>query len=105
MKNLTIWYTNWKGVCSERTIIPKELWYGTTEWHPKEGWLLNAYDVDKKACRDFALKDFGKADPDKFFEAVGWTHAQCCAWLDEGKDPRTEDIGQILPMILKDFGE
>ncbi len=50
-------YTNWKGVISVRHIIPKKIFFGSTEWHKEEQWLLNAFDVDKQADRAFALKD------------------------------------------------
>jgi hypothetical protein len=56
---LVITYTNWRGETSERMLMPVRLWYGATEWHPEPQWLLAAYDVDKGAIRDFALKDFG----------------------------------------------
>jgi len=38
-----------------------------------------------------------------FFQAIGWTHAQCCVWLDEGKDPRTEECSQLIDMAIRDF--
>lgn len=58
---VTMTYTNWKGVTSERTIIPRKVWFGRTEWHPELQWLVTAWDVDKSAERDFALADFGRA--------------------------------------------
>jgi hypothetical protein len=54
-----ITYTNWRGETSVRRIIPKSVRYGSTEWHPEPQWLLLAWDDDKKADREFALKDFG----------------------------------------------
>lgn len=54
-----ITYTNWRGETSQRTIIPRGIWFGSTEWHPEPQWLLRAFDVEKQAQRDFALKDFG----------------------------------------------
>ncbi len=56
-KIVSIVYTNWKGVTSERNIIPKNIFWGSTEWHKEEQWLLNAFDVDKQEDRAFALKD------------------------------------------------
>lgn len=64
-KEIKILYTNWKGKTRERTIIPLEVWYGATEWHPEDQWFLKAKDIDKQAERDFALKDimqFGDND-------------------------------------------
>ena len=57
---VTLTYTNWKGETAQRRIIPRRIWWGATEWHPDPQWLLTAFDVDKQAERDFALKDFGQ---------------------------------------------
>ena len=56
-KIVVINYTNWKGVTSFRRIIPKKIFFGSTEWHKEEQWLLEALDVDKNAYRSFAIKD------------------------------------------------
>ena len=50
-------YKNWLGKVSIRTVIPYEIWFGSTEFHKKEQYLLRAFDMDKKAERNFALKD------------------------------------------------
>jgi predicted DNA-binding transcriptional regulator YafY len=54
---VTILYTNWKGETSERDIKPIELWFGATEYHPEEQWLLRALDIEKNDERNFAMKD------------------------------------------------
>lgn len=59
-ETVRIIYTNWRGETAERTIQPIKIWFGSTQWHPEKQWLLTAYDVDKKAERDFALKDIQK---------------------------------------------
>lgn len=56
-KIVVINYTNWKGVTALRRIIPKKIFFGSTEWHKEEQWLLEAYDIDKNANRSFAIKD------------------------------------------------
>lgn len=56
-KQVKILYTNWKGVTSYRSIIPKSIEFKSTEWHKDEQWILNAFDVDKNADRNFAIKD------------------------------------------------
>ena len=56
-KIVVINYTNWKGVTALRRIIPKKIFFGSTEWHKEEQWLLEAFDVDKNADRSFAVKD------------------------------------------------
>lgn len=50
-------YTNYRGETAKRQIIPKKIWFGSTEYHPDEQWLLDAFDVGKQADRTFALKD------------------------------------------------
>ena len=56
-KEVKILYTNWKGETSVRSIVPKELFFGSSEWHKEDQWLLRADDLDEKAKRTFALKD------------------------------------------------
>lgn len=60
--SLTIIYTNYRGYTSKRIITPIKPWFGSTEWHPEPQWLLTAFDHEKQANRDFALKDFGYSD-------------------------------------------
>lgn len=60
---ITLTYTNYRGETSERTITPIRSWYGSTEWHPEPQWLLTAFDHEKQANRDFAIKDFGWRQP------------------------------------------
>lgn len=54
-------YTNWRGEYAEREIVPMRPWFGSTDWHPEPQWLLKAWDVQKDAERDFAIKDIGFA--------------------------------------------
>lgn len=54
---LTFIYRNWRGEVAERRVIPREIHFGATEWHPEPQWLLRAFDMDKGAERDFAMKD------------------------------------------------
>jgi predicted DNA-binding transcriptional regulator YafY len=56
-KAIGILYRNYRGETAERKIVPQRLWFGATEWHPEEQWLLDAIDLDKQAPRSFALRD------------------------------------------------
>lgn len=56
-REVLILYTNYKGVTSTRRIIPKQIWFGSTEWHQTSQWLLDAYDLEKKDDRSFAMSD------------------------------------------------
>ncbi|MBL0372612.1 hypothetical protein JJB09_11290 [Rhizobium sp. KVB221] len=64
VKELQFQYKNWRGETSLRTIIPIEIWYGKTEWHPLEQWFIKAIDLEKGEERDFALVDI------KFFDGT-----------------------------------
>jgi predicted DNA-binding transcriptional regulator YafY len=50
-------YTNYRGETSDRRIIPIGIRFGSSEWHAEEQWLLDAFDLDRRADRSFALKD------------------------------------------------
>lgn len=56
-EEISIVYTNYRGETSVRRIVPEKIWFGSTEWHPEEQWLLDAVDLEKNAPRSFALKD------------------------------------------------
>jgi len=56
-KSVRIVYTNYKGETDIRRILPKEIIFGSNEWHKEDQWLLLAYDQDKQADRTFAMKD------------------------------------------------
>lgn len=52
-----VMYKNWKGDIRERVIKPLEIYFGSTEYHPEDQWLLRAEDLEKGEIRDFSLKD------------------------------------------------
>ncbi len=54
-EEVTILYTNWKGETEYYTILPTNIWYGSTLYHPQPQWLLTAYVPAKRDTRDFAL--------------------------------------------------
>jgi predicted DNA-binding transcriptional regulator YafY len=55
-------YKNWRGETSMRTVLPIKIWWGKTDWHPHDQWLLKAFDMDKEQERDFALTDIAGID-------------------------------------------
>lgn len=57
LQEIKILYKNYKGEISIRTIVPKEIKFLSSEWHPEEQWCLIAHDLDKDAERTFACKD------------------------------------------------
>ncbi len=56
-EEVKIKYTNYKNETAIRKILPKELYFGKTPFHPKEEWLLKVHDVEKNAKRIYSLKD------------------------------------------------
>ena len=50
-------YKNYRGEVSVRTIIPKNIFFGKTDYHKEEQWLLKVWDVEKNSERVYALKD------------------------------------------------
>ncbi|SHY17596.1 Uncharacterized protein conserved in bacteria [Mycobacteroides abscessus subsp. abscessus] len=53
--SITIDYVNHRGERAIRSITPHRIWYGSTEWHPEEQWLLEATDHDRQALRNYAI--------------------------------------------------
>jgi hypothetical protein len=100
-------YTNYKGETASRTITPRSIWFGSTEWHPEPQYLVRAFDHDKQAERDFALKDFGhpvpapagelaiKARVAEFAQAILHGDDEHRGWLLEAADAFNE--GKPLP--------
>lgn len=56
-KIVTIRYTNYRGETGIRRIIPIEIRFIATQWHPEAQWVMEAYDVEKGGQRSFAIKD------------------------------------------------
>lgn len=56
---LSVDFTNWKGDRRRRRLIPVELWFGSTNWHPKPQYLMKCMDADdNNAVKDFPLALF-----------------------------------------------
>jgi len=56
-KTIFFRYKNWKGEESTRKVVPMDIWFGHTEFHPEDQWLLKGLDIHKGAERDFAIHD------------------------------------------------
>lgn len=82
---LTFTYTNWRGETAERRVRPSSVIFrfAGTEWHPEPQWLMSAIDLDKVACRDFAVRDivFASALPLAVPDAVG-VQAKKLDWIE-----------------------
>ena len=53
-------YKNWKGETKKRHVLPLEVYYGSTEYHKTNQWLLKGIDLSKKQERVFAVDDISK---------------------------------------------
>ena len=60
---ITVDYINWRGEYGRRRIAPIRIVFGSTEWHPEPQWLLEAFDLDKKATRLFTFADMQTLRP------------------------------------------
>jgi hypothetical protein len=54
---LSFGYKNYRGEYGVRKAIPIRIYLGNTEFHHETQWLLEAFDLDKKANRVFAIQD------------------------------------------------
>ena len=52
-------YKNYKGVISERHVVPKNIFYGGSDYHSGQGdkLFLSAYDLEKETTRHFLIED------------------------------------------------
>lgn len=50
-------YTNYRGEAAVRTIVPIRFYFGKTEYHPEEQWLVELWDIERGAIRIYALKE------------------------------------------------
>ena len=60
-------YRNHRGEVGQRRVIPERVWFGQTDWHPGPQWLLDAFDLDRRACRSFAVKEILSFEMDREF--------------------------------------
>jgi predicted DNA-binding transcriptional regulator YafY len=50
-------YVNYRGERAVRRIVPERAYLGEVEWHAGRQWIIDAWDVDKRAIRSFAVTD------------------------------------------------
>ncbi len=56
-------YRNYKGIISDRKVIPLCIHFGSNKYHKEKQWLIDGFDLDKQEHRVFAMNDiisFGK---------------------------------------------
>lgn len=52
-----VYYVNWKGRGATRVIEPYRIFWGSTEFHPEDQWLIECLDCEDSVLKTFALKD------------------------------------------------
>jgi len=62
-KAITLDYTNYKGERAFRRVVPISISFTSNEWHKEPQWILKAFDLDREAERNFAIKDIHKWTP------------------------------------------
>lgn len=54
---IIFWYRNYRGEEGYRRVIPRSIRFGASEYHDDEQWLMLAFDTEKNADREFAMRD------------------------------------------------
>ena len=54
---LRVSYLNWRGKRAIRTIVLRKIEFKRTEYYPEEQWIMTVYDYDRKAEREYAMKN------------------------------------------------
>ena len=50
-------YTNYRGERATRRALLRDIYFGSTEYHPEDQWLVAGHDLDKNEDRIYAIKD------------------------------------------------
>lgn len=50
-------YVNHRGERATRRVEPRRVWFGNTDWHEDEQWLVECYDFDREAIRNYAVSE------------------------------------------------
>jgi hypothetical protein len=48
-------YTDFRGTCTRRRVLPRRIWWGHTSHAPGAQWLLDGWDVEQSKERTFVL--------------------------------------------------
>jgi hypothetical protein len=102
-------YKNWCGESGVRRAFPIRTFFGSTEWHPAPGWLMEAWDVDKGALRVFAMGDMAPVDDRiaKLLMRSGML-ASLVRYIQPGKPMTREVVAQLVEdaqHILREVAE
>lgn len=62
-QEVTIDYTNWRGVRSYRRVRPLRIVFENNEWHQDTTWIMYAIDIEKNEERGFAMDSIHSWNP------------------------------------------
>ncbi len=66
---------------------------------------LLAFDAAIENRVDSWVRRIVYEKPPEFYEAIGWVHAECCAALDRGEDPRDFEVSELVEKCVKDLSK
>lgn len=85
-------YINHRGERATRLVDPERVWLGNTEWHAGDQWLLECYDHDREAKRNYALAEIQHWDgPDSAIPRGIYRHFKGGLYLVVGTLRHSED--------------
>lgn len=50
-------YVNHRGERATRAVVPRRVWHGATDWHDSDQWLLEGFDEERQAVRNYSLRE------------------------------------------------
>lgn len=56
-------YCNHANQTRFRIVRVIDMWFGSTQWHPRPQWLLKVWDYEKQAERDYAMSGVTEWQP------------------------------------------
>ena len=94
-------YTNHRGQRTLRRIYPFGMFWGHTEWHPEDQWLVPAYDIDRGVWRHFAMNHIhewkgAEADRDPITDP---RRGDEVFFAEDGDDTRLEILHRVATRV------
>lgn len=87
---------------------PLRVWFGRTEWHPDEQWLVECVDHDRGALRNYSIAEIRHWDqtPEEIKLGV-YRHFKGCNYLVVGtsRDSETEQLVVRYRKLSDSFSE
>lgn len=101
-------YVNHRGERGTRSVQPRRAWFGGTEWHPEDQWLVECFDHDRGALRNYSIAGIQHWDQPAAELPTGvYRHFKDGLYLVVGtaRDSETEQVVVRYRKLAGDFGE